>query len=67
MDIEWGCADGRFALLQARPIRGLEILEDTELGRKEEIYRRREMAAKRRKVWVTHNVGETLPAPTPLA
>lgn len=66
MDIEWGRADGRFALLQSRPIRGLDILEDTELGRKEEIYRLREMAAERRKVWVTHNLGETLPAPTPL-
>ena len=66
MDIEWGWADGRFALLQSRPIRGLEVLEDVEVGRKEEIYRLREMAGKRRKIWVQHNLAETLPAPTPL-
>jgi pyruvate,water dikinase len=66
MDIEWGRADGRFALLQSRPIRGLEVLEDVETGRKEEIHRLREIAGPHRRVWVAHNLGETLPAPTPL-
>ena len=66
MDIEWGWADGSFALLQARPIRGLEVTEDVEIGRMEEIHRLREMAGNDRKVWVLHNLTETLPAPTPL-
>jgi phosphohistidine swiveling domain-containing protein len=66
MDIEFGYAGGRFALLQSRPIRGLDVLEDVEVGRMEEIYRLRSLANTRRRVWVTHNLGETLPAPTPL-
>lgn len=66
MDIEFGYAGGRFALLQSRAIRGLDVLEDVEVGRTEEIYRLRSLANTRRRVWVTHNLGETLPAPTPL-
>ncbi len=66
MDIEWGWADGRFALLQARAIRGLEVAEDVEAGRMEEVHRLRELAGNDRKVWVRHNLAETLPAPTPL-
>ena len=66
VDIEWGWADGRFALLQARAIRGLEVAEDVEVGRREEIDRLRELAGNERKVWVLHNLAETLPAPTPL-
>ncbi len=66
MDIEWGWADGKFALLQARAIRGLQVAEDVEVGRMEEIHRLRELAGNDRKVWVLHNLTETLPAPTPL-
>ena len=66
MDIEWGRADGRFALLQSRPIRGLEVLEDVEVGRQAEIHRLHELAGTRRRLWVAHNLGETLPTPTPL-
>ena len=66
MDIEWGLAGGRFALLQARPIRGLDIAEDVEIGRTEEIHRLRQRAEKHRKVWVLHNLSETLRYPTPL-
>lgn len=66
MDIEWGWADGKFALLQSRSIRGLEIVEDVEIGRKEEIHRLKELANQKRKVWIIHNLAETLPAPTPL-
>jgi pyruvate,water dikinase len=66
VDIEWGLAGGTFALLQSRAIRGLEVVEDVEIGRKEEIHRLRELAAKGRKVWVLHNLSETLPTPTPL-
>ena len=75
-DIEWGIADGRIALLQTRKIRGLEILEDIELGRLEEIARLRSLtidtglapiqAPALPTVWVVHNLSETLPAPTPL-
>ena len=42
------------------------MLEDVEVGRKKELYRLRELAGPRRRVWVAHNLGETLPAPTPL-
>ncbi|MEI6211333.1 MAG: PEP/pyruvate-binding domain-containing protein [bacterium] len=66
MDIEWGLADGKFSLLQSRPIRGLEIVEDIEVGRKEEIHRLRELEGSNRKVWIQHNLSETLPTPTPL-
>ncbi len=66
VDIEWGLADGQFALLQSRAIRGLELAGDVEAGRREEIHRLRELAGSSRKVWVAHNLGETLTAPTPL-
>jgi len=66
MDIEWGWADGRFALLQCRPIRGLDVAREIEIGRKEEIARLREMAADKRRVWAVHNLSETLRFPTPL-
>ncbi|MBM4032309.1 MAG: hypothetical protein FJ291_11035 [Planctomycetes bacterium] len=65
-DVEWGIAEGRVALLQSRAIRGLDVLEDMEEGRQEEIERLREQAAGQRVVWVAHNLAETLPAPTPL-
>ena len=66
MDIEWGWADGAFSLLQARAIRGLEVAEDVEVGRMEEVHRLLELAGNDRKVWIQHNLAETLPAPTPL-
>jgi rifampicin phosphotransferase len=66
MDIEWGWAEGRFALLQCRPIRGLEIARDVEAGRAAEIERLKKLSGGRRRIWVTHNLGETLRAPTPL-
>lgn len=67
MDIEWGLADGRLALLQCRPIRGLALLEETERLRLEEIQRLRQLSAGRRRIWVAHNLGETLPVPKPLS
>jgi len=66
VDIEWGWADSSFVLLQARPIRGLDVARDVEIGRQEEIARLRAMSAGKRRVWVAHNLGETLRAPTPL-
>ena len=66
MDIEWGWAEGKFALLQSRGIRGLDIAQDAEVAREEAVLRLRELAGTRRRVWVTHNLRETLRAPTPL-
>ena len=66
MDVEWGLADGRFALLQSRPIRGLEVAQDVEVGRQHEVARLRAIAGEGRRVWVIHNLAETLPHPTPL-
>jgi len=65
-DIEWGISDGRIALLQTRKIRGLEVIEDAERGRLEEIQRLTELAGPEPAVWVVHNLAETLPTPTPL-
>ena len=66
VDIEWGWADGRFSLLQARPIRGLDIVRDVEVGRQDEIGRLRALAGTARRVWIAHNLAETLSSPTPL-
>jgi len=66
VDIEFGIADGTFGLLQSRAIRGLDIAQDVEAGRGEEIDRLRAMAEGRRRLWVFHNLGETLPHPMPL-
>jgi pyruvate,water dikinase len=66
MDLEWGWAEGRFALLQCRAIRGLEIAQDAEEARQDEILRLRQLAAGKRRLWVTHNLRETLRFPTPL-
>ena len=57
---------GQFAVLQARPIRGLEVAGDVEAGRAAEIERLAASAGGRRRIWVAHNLGETLAAPTPL-
>lgn len=66
VDIEFGYADGQFALLQSRGIRGMAVAQDVEPGRQEEIQRLREIASTKRHVWVTHNLAETLRSPTPL-
>ena len=66
VDFEWGWADGKFGLLQSRAVRGLEIAQDMEVARKEEIERLKTLARDARKVWVVHNLSETLEAPTPL-
>ncbi len=66
VDIEFGWADGQFSLLQSRRIRGLEIAEDIDIAREEEIFRLRSLAGDRHTLWVAHNLGETLRFPTPL-
>ena len=65
-DIEWGFADGAFALLQCRPIRGLDVARDVEIGRNQQIEHLRSLSKTQRRVWVLHNLAETLRAPTPL-
>lgn len=65
-DIEWAWADGQFALLQCRPIRGLELVREAERVRADEIARLQALAGSCRRLWVAHNLGETLHHPTPL-
>jgi len=65
-DIEWALAVGQFTVLQARPIQGLEVARDVEACRTEEIQRLQSLAGACRRVWVAHNLAETLPTPTPL-
>ncbi|MDA1141131.1 MAG: PEP-utilizing enzyme [Planctomycetota bacterium] len=66
MDIEFGFTGSELSLLQARPIRGLDVARDSEIGREEEIQRLKNLSIARPKVWVAHNIGETLRFPTPL-
>lgn len=66
LDIEWGWVDGQFALLQSRAIQGIEAARAVEPLRKAEIERLRSTAGKTRKLWVTHNLDETLKYPTPM-
>ena len=67
VDVEWGWSDGRFALLQSRRIRGLDIARDVPLARQDEIEKLKRLAANRPKAaWAVHNLGETLACPTPL-
>ncbi|MBN2582024.1 MAG: hypothetical protein JXL80_03080 [Planctomycetes bacterium] len=69
VDIEWGLANGRFSLLQSRAVRGLDVARDAEVGRLEEIARLKEIVARSRsksKVWIVHNLAETLEKPKPL-
>jgi pyruvate,water dikinase len=69
VDIEWGIEEGRIALLQSRAIRGLDVAKDVEVGRLQEIHRLQQIVAqspRKEKVWVIHNLAETLEAPTPL-
>lgn len=67
VDIEWGLVNGRFALLQSRPIRGVEIAEDVEPAKRDEIAALRErMKGRNKVVWAVHNLAETLPSPLPL-
>ncbi len=66
LDIEFGWAGGEFAILQSRPIRGLEVARDVEPARQEMIECLRQKSRPHRKVWVRHNLDETLSYPTPM-
>lgn len=65
LDIEFGLADGRLAILQARAIRGLDVERDAEPARLETIAGLRARAPGRR-LWIRHNLDETLSHPTPM-
>lgn len=64
-DVEWAWADGRFWLLQARPITTPGALEREELIRSE-IAALKAKADPRGTVWARYNLAEILPAPTPM-
>ena len=66
MDIEWGLADGRFALLQARPIRAMASAEAREQLVQSIRRELRQLLASGCGPWVLHNLSETLPHPVPL-
>jgi phosphohistidine swiveling domain-containing protein len=62
-DIEWAWAEGRFWLLQARPVKKGA---DREQVRQEEIAALRARASRAGTVWSRYNLAEVLPEPTPL-
>ncbi len=66
VDVEFGYADGRFALLQSRPIRGLDVTRAVEPLRAELIDTLRARSGRQRRLWVRHNLDETLQYPTPM-
>ena len=66
VDVEWGIADNRLAVLQARPIDASPVSQILAETRAAEITRLRRCAAGRQTLWVRHNLAEGLPAPTPL-
>jgi len=66
VDIEWGLADGRFALLQARPIKGLDEAQAQEDALAAARRQLRALLSEKRGPWVLHNLAETLGQPSPL-
>jgi rifampicin phosphotransferase len=64
-DVEWAWAEGRFHVLQARPITALSA-GDLEQARQREIARVRSLVGGRDIVWARYNLAEVLPTPTPL-
>ena len=65
VDVEWGLAEGRFALLQARPVRPAQAHSQAKLLQSVRSALRDDIQAGRGP-WVLHNLAETLPHPTPL-
>ncbi len=67
VDVEWGLAPGRWVIFQARLMdepRAGQQLAQVRLAEIERLDRsRRELGTR---LWVPHNLGETLTAPTPL-
>jgi pyruvate,water dikinase len=65
-DIEWAIADGRLYLLQSRTVTTLEDAETYEQLLSDVRVQLRAAGSAGRGGWVRHNIGETLPHPTPL-
>ena len=66
-DIEWAIGGGKLHLLQSRAITTLETAEAYERRLQETRAALRQWKHEGRGDWVRHNIGETLPHPTPLA
>ena len=74
LDLEWGVADSRVWLLQARPtgaggVGAGGVGAGDEWGSAEEMVERRlrELGEAGREIWVRHNLADSLPNPTPLS
>jgi len=66
-DIEWAIADGKVYLLQSRSVTTLEDAETYEQFLSDTRSRLRRAKKDGRGDWVRHNIGETLPHPTPVS
>ncbi|OVE73520.1 hypothetical protein BVX94_03665, partial [bacterium B17] len=66
LDIEFGFDGEKFALLQSRRIRGLELISETSTAIEENRHRLTTLANGKKRVWISHNLSETLKYPTPL-
>jgi pyruvate,water dikinase len=64
-DVEWAWADGKFWLLQARPITTAGVGEREQV-RREEIAAGAALAEPHGTVWARINLSESLPEPTPM-
>lgn len=64
-DVEWAWADGRFWLLQARPITAAGLAEREQV-RREEIAALAQRAEPGGTVWSRYNIPEGMPEPTPM-
>jgi pyruvate,water dikinase len=64
-DVEWAWAQGKFWLLQARPITTADAFEREQV-RREEIATLAARAEPGGTVWSRYNLAESLPAPTPM-
>lgn len=64
-DIEWAWADGRFWLVQARPITATGVAEREQV-RREEIAALAAKAEATGTVWSRYNIPEGMPEPTPM-
>jgi phosphohistidine swiveling domain-containing protein len=64
-DVEWAWAEGRFWLLQARPITAAGAAEREQV-RREEIAASTARAEPRGTVWSRYNIPEGMPEPTPM-